>query len=369
MQDFSHSSGILTINLNALEKNYQTFQHKVGANCAVAGVVKADAYGLGFQPVVEKLTELGCSQFFVATLEEAIQLRGFNKNTPVAVLGGLYHGAENEYVTQHITPVLNSPDDIARWKNISANKEKALSAILHIDTAMNRLGLSAMETEDLINHIESLGNIDVQTIMTHFACADDKDHPLTQTQADRFVTIALKFEKYFPKASKSLANSSGLFRNDDFHLDMVRPGYALYGGNPTPENANPMQRVVDLSVRILQVRACKKGETIGYGAGHKFTQDTQTATVALGYADGFLRSHSGQGQVYWQGQPCPVLGRVSMDAVTIDLSQIEGALPTQGDQIEILGPNQSVDDIANAAGTIGYEVLTSLGARYRRLYV
>jgi len=369
MQENNAKSGYLTINLTALGENYRLFQDKVGDKCNVAGVVKADAYGLGLKPVVETLDGLKCPQYFVATLDEAIQLRAINKQTPVAVLGGLFCGAEGEYLAHNITPVLNSPDDMTRWQNLAKQKSKTLPAFLHIDTGMNRLGLSSEEVHNVINDKTLLDGIEVKTIMTHFACADEKDHALTKQQASQFAKIT----NMFPHATTSLANSPGLFRNTAYHCDMVRPGIALYGGNPTPEANNPMRSVVELSSRILQIRVCKKEESIGYGASHIFEKDTLTATIGLGYADGFLRSSDKTKTFYYQGIPCPVIGRVSMDLITIDLSAIQETpnhkIPKQGDWIEILGPHQTIDDLAETLGTIPYEVLTSLGHRYHREYV
>lgn len=371
MQDFLSHSGILTIDLAALAANYRDFQTKAGAKCAVAGVVKADGYGVGMARVVETLSALDCPQFFVATVEEALALRQVNTQTPVAVLGGLYHGAEQDYIAHKITPVLNTPDDIARWQILALQGDTPLPAILHFDTGMNRLGLSRAEADVIIQDKSLMNGLDIQLVMSHFACADDKDHVLTKKQAHDFANIAQHFEG----AQKSLANSSGLYRSDSYIHDMVRPGYALYGGNPTPESANPMQSVVSLNARILQIRNCKAGESIGYSATHKFDKDTRTATVAVGYADGFLRSHSSRikdgkqsgATLYYNGQPCPVLGRVSMDLVSVDISAVKGDIH-QGGSIEILGPNASIDDLAASAGTIGYEILTSLGARYKREY-
>jgi alanine racemase len=288
-------------------------------------------------------------------------------------LGGLFTGAENTYTAHQITPVLNSPDDIQRWQKHSLikgqDKNKKLPAFLHFDTGMNRLGLSAKEFQALRDNSEMLEGIDVQTILSHFVAADDWAEgwalELTIAQADLFADIAVRF----PQAKKSLANSSGLFRHNHYHYDMVRPGYALYGGYPTPETKNPMKPIIRLDARILQIRECRKGESIGYAASHKFKKDTRTATIALGYADGFLRSGSNKAVVYYNNQPCPVLGRVSMDLVTIDLSGIKGKQPVQGEAIEILGPHQTVDDLAKTAGTIGYEILTSLGTRYKRDYI
>lgn len=364
MQEFSTSSGILTIDLAALADNYQLFQKMAGDGRQVAGIVKANAYGLGLKEVAAKLETLGCPQFFVATLDEAIRLRTYTSKTSIAVLGGLFTGAEETYIHHNIIPVLNTPDDIARWKKQAKQSGERLSAFLHFDTGMNRLGLSSDEAQQVIREPDLLDGIDVQLVMSHFACADEAGHELTRKQAHAFANLA----QHFPNAKKSLANSSGLFRDDSFHHDVVRPGFSLYGGNPTPETANPVKPVASLKTKILQIRHCKKGESIGYGASHVFDKDTLTATIGLGYADGFLRSASSKATLYWNNQPCPVLGRVSMDLVTVDLSGLENP-PVQGDGLEVLGPNQSVDDLAEAAGTIGYEILTSLGARYRREYI
>jgi len=365
MIDFGSTNGILTINLEKLAANYRLFQSKVGTHCDVAGIIKANAYGLGLKQVSGQLKKLNCPLFFVATLDEALELRGYDPDTPIAVLGGLMSNAESTYIEHNITPILNTPIDIKNWNDYAAQHNKKLDAILHCDTAMNRLGLSTEETKDFVQNRDLFNNIDITMVMSHFACADDFNHPLTTQQADDFETLA----KNFPNAKKSLANSSGLFRNPQYHYDMVRPGYSLYGGNPTPETSNPMHSVVTLQSRILQIRECKKDQSIGYGATHQFNTDTRTATLALGYADGFLRSSSAKAIVYYEGQPCPVLGRVSMDLVSIDISHIKGKQPRQGEAIEILGKYQSIDDLADTAGTIGYEILTSLGKRYKRHYV
>ncbi len=365
MQELSTRSGILTINLKAIAGNYRLFQEKIGEGRQVAGIVKANAYGLELEPVLNTLIKLNCPQFFVATLEEALHVRNINKTTPIAVLGGLFTGAEDTYIQRNITPVLNTPDDISRWQNKASRLHQKLPAMIHFDTGMNRLGLSPEEGKALIGTPETINGLNVQLVMTHFACADEENHPLTKKQAHDFANIA----QHFPNAQKSLANSSGLFRSTRYHYDMVRPGIALYGGNPTPETENPVQHVVALNTRILQIRNCKKGESIGYGASHVLGEDTTTATVALGYADGFLRSNSNKATLYWNNQPCPVLGRVSMDLVSVGLSKISEKQPVQGDVLEVLGSNQNIDDLARTAGTISYEILTALGNRYHREYI
>lgn len=363
MVDSRLRAGRLMVDLGALKANYRLFKSMTTAR--VAAAVKADAYGVGMGPAARALAEEGCDMFFVATADEAATLRAQDSNIQIAVLGGVLPGLEDDYLHHTIHPVLNSLEMIDRWAMLAKKKERPLDAIIHFDTGMNRLGLGADETAHLINNPTLLDTMNVRMVMSHFACSDEAGHPLNDSQAQRFAAIA----KHFPKAAKSLANSSGIFRNNAWHYDMLRPGYGLYGGNPTPEMKNPMTPVVRLDVPVIQVRRVKKGESIGYSAGHVFETDTVTATIAMGYADGFLRSASGHARVFWNGAACPVLGRVSMDLVTIDLGGLTKDLPHPGDYVEVIGPHQSVDDLAAQAGTIGYEILTSLGARYGRMYL
>lgn len=356
-------AGVLKIDLSALKSNYKQFQSMTSAH--VAGVVKANAYGIGLERVVRSLLDEGCRQFFVATVGEGLALRKINFNVPVGILGGILPGAESECLHANLTPVLNSLEMVHRWAAFAKTQGQKCQAILQFCTGMNRLGLGADEIETLTADLSVLDGLDIQIVMSHFACADEKDHWLNQEQAKRFAEIAGRF----PLVQKSLCNSSGLFRDKAWHYDLVRPGYALYGGNPTPETDNPVCPVVSLDVPILQIRNVKKGEVIGYGASHVFERDTQVATLAMGYADGFLRAHSGQAKLFWRGQACPVIGRVSMDVLSVDLGHLQGETPNPGDMLEVIGPHQSIDDLAQSAGTIGYEVLTSLGTRYARLYV
>lgn len=365
MQAYSTSSGILTVDLSALGYNYQLLQKTVGQKCGVAGIVKADAYGLGMAPIVKKLTELNCPQFFVATLEEALALRKINTDTPVAVLNGLYHGAEKEYLAHNIMPVLNSLEEIMRWKKQAKDTSTPMPAIIHFDTGMNRLGLGTKETERFFDSPTFSTGLDIKMLLSHFSCADEKENILTFKQNEKFKILAEKF----PAAQKSIANSSGVFRDKIYHHDIVRPGYALYGGNPTPETNNPMKPVVKLAARILQVNHVERGESVGYGATHIFDNSMTIATVALGYADGFMRSGSAATTLYWRGKPCPVLGRISMDLVSVDLSALADSTPQTGHFMDILGPHQNIDGLADDMRTIGYEILTSFGARYQREYV
>lgn len=358
-----HPSARMTVDLDALRANYTRFQAIAGPRCAVAGIVKADAYGLGVEPVARVLLQAGCRTFFVATLDEALALRALlaPEYPEIAVLGGLYSGAENYYFSNGLTPVLNALDDASRWGRAAPGRP----AILHVDTGMNRLGLDGPDTARLLENPALLCGAPLSAIMSHFACADEPDHPMTAAQAARFARIAA----HFPGVPRSLANSAGLFLKSDYHYEMVRPGIALYGGAPLDGRPNPMRPVVGLEAQVLQVRVVRKGETVGYAASHRFEKDGFCATVALGYADGFLRSLSGRGRMFWKNSALPIVGRVSMDLVTLDCSGLsEGDLPNPGDFVEVIGPHQSLEDLAADAGTISYEILTGLGARYHRVW-
>lgn len=356
------SPALLTVDLAALADNYRFFQDRVGPSCAVAGIVKADGYGLGAVPVAKTLHVLGCRFFFTATPGEALAVRAAlnDPDSVLAVLGGVYSGAEKDYAAHNLAPVLNSLEEIERWKKAAPGAP----ALIHFDTGMSRLGLGPDEAEILLREPQRTEGLNILSIMSHFACADEPDHPMTQVQHAKFDVLA----RAFPKVKKSLANSAGIFHGPAFHYDMVRPGIALYGGAPLAGRDNPMRAVAGLETRVLQRRAVRKGESAGYGASHVFARDGMAATVALGYADGFLRSLGNRGKLWWRGRPLPIAGRVSMDLVILDLTGLEGPMPGPGDFIEVLGPHQDADALAAAAGTISYEILTSLGKRYERVW-
>lgn len=323
----------------------------------VAGVVKADAYGTGMARVAKALAENGCKRFFVATPDEALVLRESLPDADIYCLGGLYPAAASLYAHHALTPVLNTEADIDLWRETAQKLSRSLPAALHVDTGMNRLGLRA----DAVSGPPD--GIDTRVIISHFACSDEKAHPMNDAQAEAFARLAAKF----PGALKSLSNSSGIFRNKEWHHDIVRPGYALYGGNPVPEAQNPLFPVITLKTRILQTRVVKKGESAGYGAHHVFEQDSLCAVAAIGYADGLLRSGSGRASLFWNGMPCPVRGRISMDLTIVEIGHLP-VPPQQGDWLEVIGPHQTIDMLAAKSGTIGYEILTSLGHRYARVY-
>jgi alanine racemase len=358
-------AGRLRIDLAALAENYGRVTAQIGENCQAGAAVKADAYGLGAAQIVPALETQNCPYYFVATLSEAIALREVTDKV-IFVLGGFVPDCMIDYLHYKIIPVLNSLHDIANWQKVAREKERTLNAIIHIDTGMNRLGLGRDELPTLLeNAKELLEGINVLYFMSHFASADESDDEgLTARQ----YSDLMKIREAFPDTRLSLANSAGIFRAPEYHLDMVRPGMCLYGLNPMPDKPNPMKPVVSLSVPVLQLREVAVGETVGYGASHHFDGATSVATVALGYADGFLRALSNRGTLYFNGQPCPIVGRVSMDLVTIDIGGL-AQKPVPGDMVEVIGSRQSADDLALCAGTIGYEILTSLGARYAREYI
>jgi len=352
----------LSIDLKALAANYNIFK----GMAAAGGVIKADGYGLGVAQVFAALENQGCPFYFVATVDEALQLRALTRK-PVAVLGGLYDGAEDIYAQENIIPVLNSLAQIGRWREMAEQRGIALPALIQFDTGMNRLGLGRDETAKLHAEPERLKGLNVLYMMSHFACADEEGHAMNEEQHKRFIAATAPF----PSIKKSLANSAGAFRSSAYHFDLLRLGMALYGLNPTPEKANPMKPVARLDARILQVRNVSKNETVGYSATYRFEKNTRVATVALGYADGFLRSLSSRAErtahLYYNGVPCPLIGRVSMDAVTLDVGHIANI--QAGEIVEVMGPHQDADTLAAAAGTIGYEILTDLGRRYHRKYL
>lgn len=352
--DLNRAPAILRIDLAAIAANYRLLKKRTAA--MVSGVVKADAYGLGLEPVTRTLLSEGCRMFFVATPDEGAAVRAISDKAEILVLGGLYDGTEDFYVGRGLMPVLNSLEECDRWAAAAGRFGRKLPAALHFDTGMNRLGLPPFA------HPETRA-FDVRLVMSHFAASDEKNHPLNVRQAEIFAKAAAMY----PAAAKSLCNSSGMFRSPEWHYDAVRPGYALYGGNPLPEQANPMRPVLSLHARVLQVRDVRQGETAGYNATYKFRHDSRTATVALGYADGFPRSGSNAAKFYWQGQACPVRGRVSMDLTIIETGHLENP-PGPGDWIEVIGGHQTIDALAKDCGTIGYDVLTALGPRYARVY-
>ncbi|WP_188259288.1 alanine racemase [Azospirillum tabaci] len=359
----ARAGAVLTIDLGAVVANWTQLRDRVApAECAA--VVKANAYGLGGERVVPALAAAGCRTFVVAQFEEALAVRAVAPaEARVLSLGGLPVGTAPDFTAHRILPVLNHLGDIAAWQSHAKAHGTALPAVVHIDTGMNRLGLGPDELDTLVDDLSRLDGVDVQVWMTHLACADE-DAVMNSQQLGRFRSAVGRL----PAAKASFANSSGIFHGPAFHFDLVRPGCALYGVNPTPGAANPMRGTIRLDARLLQVRNVDSPMTVGYGATHRVAARGKIATIAVGYADGYLRSLSGRGHVFVNGVAAPVVGRVSMDLITVDVSHLPDEAVTPGGLVELIGPNRPVDTVASEGGTIGYEILTSLGARYHRVY-
>ncbi|MFQ5774529.1 MAG: alanine racemase [Kiloniellaceae bacterium] len=363
----ARAGAILTVDLDAVRANYGRLRRELGP-VPCAAVVKANAYGLGLARVAPALARAGATTYFVALLDEAIALREvFAEACPEAeifVLNGAAAGPPEDFLAHDVRPVLNSLGELDAWRHAAAAAGRALPAALHVDTGMSRLGLAREELETLAGDHGRLAGIELRTVISHLACAEEPDHPLNARQLAAFHAARARL----PAAPASFANSSGIFLGSAYHFDLARPGAALYGVNPTPGRPNPMRQVVRLQGRILQVREIDAPQTVGYGATHRVPGRTRVATVAVGYADGYLRSLSNRGSAWIGDQRVSVIGRVSMDLITLDVTAASREAVHPGGLVDLIGPRQGVDDLAAAAGTIGYEILTALGARYHRVY-
>lgn len=338
----------LTVNLSVLATNY--FRLKLPFKGADLGaVVKADGYGLGAKEVARTLHKSGCDVFFVAHAEEGVALRKSLSEPRIFVFHGAPKGEESLFVEHRLTPVLNSPDEVIRWRSHADAHPPAL----HVDTGMTRLGLTHQELVCIRQPVSLL--------MSHLACAGTPTHAKNAEQLARFNEAA----KLFPSVPKSLCNSSGIFLDKAFHFNLARPGCALYGINPTPESKNPVNPVVTWSAPILQVRTLDRDETVGYGATCTFPKDSRIAIVEAGYADGYMRLLGNRGKVFFGEHAAPVVGRVSMDMIAVDVSHLSDA---QLGDADILCKHQTVDSLAEQCGTIGYEILTGIGRRVERHY-
>jgi alanine racemase len=363
----AEAGGTLTIDLSAIVANWRELARRSEpAECAA--VVKADAYGCGAEPVVRALAAAGCKIFFVAHLAEGRSVRAIAPNSVIYALNGLMPQTADAHAAANLRPVIGSPDELAEWQDFRARTGWAGKAALQVDTGINRLGLTPEQVSDLAAR-HALDQDAISLVLSHFACAELPGHPLNARQMAEFRDVRALLRK----VPGSLANSSGIFLGPDAHHDLVRPGAALYGVNPTPGHLNLMRPVVRLDARIVQVREVEEGDTVGYGASWTAKRASRLAVVAAGYADGFLRAASVSdfkpgAEALVAGRRCPLAGRVSMDLLAIDITDVPGEPPRRGDSVGLLGEEIDVDELASHAGTIGYEVLTSLGRRYRRLY-
>jgi alanine racemase len=366
--DFEIAGGILEIDLRALGRNYLTLRHRCGP-AEVAAVVKADAYGLGADPIAKTLHSLGCQRFFVALPDEGRKLRSSVPDAQIFVLSGPRSAGVWPLFSQcNLVPVLNSTADIESCRQFAGDR---LPVALHIDTGMNRLGLTPPEAVEFLTANGSSREIDVQLLMSHLACADEPSHPLNEAQQREFMRLA----QAFPNIDTSLANSAGIMLGSDYAGKVARPGIALYGGLDLPG----LEPVATALARILQIRIGHAGSTVGYGAAASLSRDTLIAVAALGYADGLHRAASGAGIParadrsegafgHVAGRRVPILGRISMDLTAFDITDLGLDAVRVGDLIEVFGPNIGIAEFARAAKTIPYEILTSIGTRYHQVY-
>ena len=352
------SAARLTIDLSAIAENYATLR-RTAPEAEIAGVVKADAYGLGAVPVARKLLAEGCRTLFVATLGEAMELRAAIGNGPlIGVLNGLTPETAADYVAHGLTPVLNSLAQVREWATTGER-----GAILQVDSGMSRLGLSVGEQEQLLAEPGMLERLGLRLVMSHLAVANEPHHAANGAQLAAFEAARARFAGI----PASLANSAGIFLGAGYQFDLCRPGAALYGISAGPK-ALGLKLCVSLDAPVVQMRWIEAGTGVGYGHSLVAERRMRLAAIGVGYADGWLRSLSNRGAVYWGEQRLPIVGRVSMDSFLVDITALPDAKFGEGERVELIGPHQSADDVARAAGTIGYEVLTSLGARFQRIY-
>jgi alanine racemase len=362
------AGAILTVDLGAIAANWRGLRdagRAAGRPIDCAAVLKADAYGTGAAVVGPRLAAEGCRQFFVAHIDEGIALRRVLPEHPIYVLNGLLAGTEADFVENSLTPVLNHLGQINAWRAAAQRFDQALDAVIHIDTGMHRLGFSAEEAQVLINERGRLRGLRLALIMSHLVASEEPTNAINSEQLSRF----RNFVKAMPGAPTSLANSSGIFLGPDYHFDLLRPGAALYGINPLPGRSNPMLSVVTLQARILQTRRIDAFQTVGYGGAWRSARPSRVATIALGYADGYFRTLINRTHVHLAGHKVPVIGRISMDLVTIDVTDVPAEYCQPGGTVEILGPHLTPDDLADHARTNAYEVMTALGRRYHRVYI
>jgi alanine racemase len=361
------SPGILTVDLDAIVANWRKLE-KTAVPAECAAVIKADAYGCGVEPVARALASAGCKTFFVATPDEARAAREALPSADIYVLDGFFQNSGDAFAKLNCRPVIGDLNELAEWDVFCRRSGWSGGAAIHIDTGMNRLGLTLVEANGIVPRINA-GDHGITLVMSHLACAESLNHPLNAKQVATFREIA----SLFSGVPASLSNSSGIYLGPQFQFDLVRPGAALYGINPTPEADNPMQGVVELKARIVRLRDVERGDSVGYGGTWTARRPTKLAIVSTGYADGYFRAASANdgtrgAEVIVAGKRCPVAGRISMDLMAIDITDLPDKTARRGHMVTLIGEGITVDELAHHFGTIGYEVLTSLGKRYARIY-
>ncbi|GAN53487.1 alanine racemase [Tanticharoenia sakaeratensis] len=363
------AGGWLEVDLGAIAANWRALREKVGPDVRVGAAVKADAYGLGMDRVAPALYAAGCRNFFVAHAGEGLTLAPMiGRDAAIFVLNGCMPGAEDAVADANLLPVLNSLDQIERYRACAQAAGRSLPCAVQVDSGMSRFGLSASEVRALQSDAHAFRGLIPVLVMSHLACADEPAHPANRAQFEAFRAL----RPMLPEALASLAASSGIFLGPSFHFDLVRPGAALYGINPTPGQPNPMRDVVRLYARLIQARNVDTGTAVGYGAHFIADRPRRIATLAVGYGDGWPRVAGGRAFAVLPEKPdihLPVIGRVSMDSLALDVTELGDVPLPAGVPFELIGPHVPLETVAEGLQTIGYEVLTSLGSRYHRTYV
>ncbi|MFB2562518.1 alanine racemase [Rhizobium sp. IMFF44] len=369
------SAGLrLTVDLGALVENWRDLARRSG-KARTSAVVKADAYGLGIEDVGETLYGAGARDFFVATADEGATLRLYAPEARIFVLSGIWPGMERRFFENDLVPVIASEEQLTFWMSVLSDYGDYPCA-LQVDTGFNRLGLPMDDAIALADDVSRPASFAPVLVMSHLACGDDPSNAMNGQQLEAFRKVSAAFEGI----EASFANSAGIFLGADYHFDLTRPGIATYGGEAVPGMANPMRPVATAEARIIQTRSVKAGETVGYGRALQLTRDSRLAIVSAGYADGYMRSQSSAGVPLRQtgiagghgfiaGHKVPVAGRITMDLTIFDVTDLPENLARAGDYVELFGKNILVDEAAKAAGTIGYEMLTSMGLRHERRYI
>jgi alanine racemase len=349
------------VDLCALAENWRAIA-RLAAPARTAAVVKANAYGLGVGPVAAALGAAGCTEFFVAGPDEALELRALEPRATIYALAGLPPGVAPRFVRERIVPVLNATHEVREWLRVAAG----LPCALQIDSGMTRSGLGRAELDELAAGGLDIRRLNLVLLLSHFASADEPGSPRNDEQLRRFADL----RALLPAAPTSLGNSAGLLLGPPYRGDLVRPGLALYGGHPLPDGRPAgLREVARLQGRVLQVREVREADvTVGYGGTHRVRPPARIATVGLGYADGYLRALGGRAYAAVGDVRVPVIGRVSMDLVTLDVSAVPGGGPAPGTWVDMIGGCVPLEEVATLAGTIPYELLTRLGPRAKRVY-
>jgi len=351
---------ILAIDLDAIAANWRLLRARLKHGTEAAAVVKADAYGLGMAQIALRLWRADCRLFFVADTGEGLALRRLLPDARIAVLNGFAAAEARDFARGRLMPVLNDLGQIAAWRKTG----RGAPAMIHFDTGMSRLGLPRAEAKRLADTPELLDRVGVVAYLSHLSSAGTPGAATNRVQRDAFRALLARL----PPAPASLAASSGIFLGPAYHFDFVRPGAALYGCNPRPGRRNPMRQTIKLKAKILQTRELDEGQAVGYDGTFRTTRAGRVATLGIGYADGWLRSASNKASVGIGGQRAPVIGRISMDLFTIDVTGIDPKHTRPGAYADLLDDAYGIDDFARDAGTIGYEVLTQLGGKHHRVY-